>query len=358
MAEKRLGTVDTRAVRFPGTETIRTALLLASRAPSVHNSQPWRWRVREPVLELFADRDMQLPTIDPDGRGLTLSCGAALNHCVVALAALGWQAKVHRLPDPSDRDHLASIEMCPREAEQVDVALAAAIPRRRTDRRYYSDWPVSVADIALMGARAARAGVMLRQVDALDKLNTVVTQAVFEHANDYAYLSELTTWSGRYGSVAGVPAHSVPASDPNAPIPGRLFADPALGQPTGASATDDRAVILALGTEADDQLAQLRAGEATSVVLLTATVLGLASCPVTEPLEIAETRATVRRDVFGTSGHPHMLLRVGWAPINADPLPSTPRRFLDDTVEWMASDDRRGDGSVEHGDCEIEKAYV
>lgn len=350
--------MDTRAVRFPDTETIRTALLLASRAPSVHNSQPWRWRVRESVLELFADPSMRLPTVDPDGRGLTLSCGAALNHCVVALSALGWQAKVHRLPDPSDRDHLASIEMCPREAEQVDVALAAAIPRRRTDRRYYSDWPVPVADIALMGARAARAGVMLRQVDALDGLNAVVARAVFEHAGDYAYLNELTKWSGRYGSVAGVPAHSVPASDPNAPIPGRLFAGPVLDQPTGASGTDDRAVMLALGTEADDRLAQLRAGEVTSVVLLTATVLGLASCPVTEPLEIAETRATVRRDVFGTSGCPQMLLRVGWAPINADPLSSTPRRFLDDIVDWMASGEKGGDGSVERDGCEIGKAYA
>ena len=79
------------------------------------------------------------------------------------------------------------------------------------------------------------------------------------------------------------------------------------------------------------------------MVLLTATAAGLASCPVTEPLEIAETRRAVRRDVFGTSGYPQMLLRVGWAPINADPLPSTPRRFLDDTVEWVIAGDCRGD---------------
>ncbi|MGB3475170.1 MAG: nitroreductase family protein, partial [Mycobacterium sp.] len=139
-------------------------------------------------------------------------------------------------------------------------------------------------------------------------------------------------------SVAGVPAHSVPASDAGAAIPGRFFAGPVLAQPPGAVPTEDRAVMLALGTETDDRLAQLRAGEATSVVLLTATALGLASCPVTEPLEIAETRAAVRRDVFGTSGYPQMLLRVGWAPINADPLPATPRRVLNDTVRWLVAD--------------------
>ncbi|HET9876484.1 MAG TPA: NAD(P)H nitroreductase, partial [Mycobacterium sp.] len=132
-----------RDVGFPDTETIRTALLLASRAPSVHNSQPWRWRVYESALELFAEPSLQLRSVDPDGRGLILSSGAALNHCVVALAALGWQSRVRRLPDPSDANHLATIEVCRREAEQVDVTLAAAIPRRRTDRRHYSRWPVS-----------------------------------------------------------------------------------------------------------------------------------------------------------------------------------------------------------------------
>ncbi len=336
-------TVSMQNVCFPDPETIRTALRLASRAPSVHNTQPWRWRVGESTLDLFADPALQLANADPDGRGLILSCGAALHHGVAALAALGWQSKIHRLPDSTDANHLASIEVYPREPEQVDIMLAAAIPRRRTDRRHYSSWPVPTADVALMGARAARAGVMLRQVDALDKLNEIVARAVFQHATDYDYLSELTTWSGRHGSIAGVPADSTPPSDAAAPLPARLFADPALAQPPDVSATDDRAVILALGTETDDRLARLRAGEATSVVLLTATSLGLASCPVTEPLELPETRDVVRADVFGVGGFPQMLIRAGWASINADPLPSTPRRHLDDTVDWMTTAAARAD---------------
>ena len=110
--------------------------------------------------------------------------------------------------------------------------------------------------------------------------------------------------------------------------------------PAGSSPADDNAVVLALGTRSDDRLAQLRAGEATSVVLLTATSTGLASCPVTEPLEVGETREAVRTEIFAESSYPQMLLRVGWAPINADPLPSTPRRELADVVEWMGDRER------------------
>ena len=93
--------------------------------------------------------------------------------------------------------------------------------------------------------------------------------------------------------------------------------------------------MLALGTESDDDRPAPRR-EATSLVLLSATAMGLASCPVTEPLEIPETREAVRADVFGTSGHPQMLLRIGWAAVNADPLPATPRRPLSDIADWRA----------------------
>jgi nitroreductase len=321
--------------RFPDRRTIQAVLSLATRAPSIHNSQPWRWRVGGESLHLYADPGRHLPNTDPDSRDLLLSCGASLHHAVVALAALGWQAKITRLPDPLHPAHLAAIEVYRHPASALDIALAAATPRRRTDRRHYGWWPVPAADITLMGSRAARAGVMLRQVESLPKLRSIVAQAVWQHATDQDYLSELTAWSGRYASVSGVPARNTPPSDPTAPMPGRIFAGPALAQPPDTEAADDGAVVLALGTKDDSRLARLRAGEGTSLVLLTATALGLSSCPVTEPLEIAETREAVRSDIFGVSGYPQMLLRVGWAPVNADPLPSTPRRPLADVAAWL-----------------------
>jgi nitroreductase len=281
---------------------------------------------------LYANPALHLVHTDPDGRDMMVSCGATLNHCVVALTALGWQSKVHRFPNPTEPLHLASIEVQYYVPSEVDVGLAAAIPRRRTDRRYFSEWPVSHGDISLMGARAARMGVAMRRVEPSTDLRAALAQAVWQHVTDRGYLDELTVWSGRYASSAGVPARSVPDSNPRSPIPGRLFAGAALAQPSEASPDDDHGVLLALGTNDDDDLARLRAGEATSLVLLTATALGLASSPVTEPLEIGETREAIRADAFGAEVFPQMLVRVGWTPINADPLPSTPRRSLDEVV--------------------------
>ncbi|PRC61504.1 NAD(P)H nitroreductase, partial [Mycobacterium sp. ITM-2017-0098] len=79
------------------------------------------------------------------------------------------------------QDHLAALELRRYPAADLDVTLAAAIPRRRTDRRHYSAWPVPRGDIALMGARAARAGVTLRRVDDLAGLKRLVNEAAFRH---------------------------------------------------------------------------------------------------------------------------------------------------------------------------------
>lgn len=317
---------------FPDRATLDAALSLAIRAPSVHNVQPWRWKVGPASLHLYLDADRQLVHTDPDGRDSMVSCGATLNHCIVALAALGWHGKVRRFPNPTEPTHLASIELQPYVAGDVDIALAAAIPRRRTDRRYFSGWPVAHADVALIGMRVARTGIVMRRMSASTELRAALANAVWHHATDAEYLGELTMWSGRYSSVAGVPASNVPESNPNSPVPGRLFAGSGLAQPPDADAADDHGELLAFGTVDDDDLARLRAGEATSLAILTATSLGMASCPVSEVLEVGETRDAIRADAFDGAEYPQMLVRVGWPSVNADPLPATPRRPLGDVV--------------------------
>ena len=97
----------TRVVPVPA---LRLIVAGALRAPSVHNTQPWRWHATSRTLELHADRSRGLPATDPEGRNLVISCGAALHHAQVVARALGWATHVDRHPDPDDPDLLARLE--------------------------------------------------------------------------------------------------------------------------------------------------------------------------------------------------------------------------------------------------------
>ena len=114
---------------------IKNAVQLACRAPSLHNSQPWRWVADDSGLHLFADPSRIGHHTDSTGREVIISCGAVLDHLRVAAAAAGWHAATERIPKPNDRNHLATIEF--REMDFVSDAqraLAEAIRHRRTDR--------------------------------------------------------------------------------------------------------------------------------------------------------------------------------------------------------------------------------
>ena len=145
-------------------QTIRAAVELGSHAPSLHNSQPWRWRLDGRSLLLQADLRRWLPATDADGRDLVVSCGAVLHHTRVALAAAGVHAAVHRIPDPQRPDDLAALELAPRSPADGDVELAATILRRRTDRRRFSTWAVPESMQAALVQRASEQGALFRVI--------------------------------------------------------------------------------------------------------------------------------------------------------------------------------------------------
>jgi nitroreductase len=135
------------------------ALAVAVRAPSIHNTQPWSWRLTTDGLVLRADRTRQLEVADPDGHSL-VSCGAAAHLTEVSLRAIGWQVESTLLPDPSDPDALALFRVTGRDdPDDAAAAEVAAALRRRSDRRPFASSDVSPATTETLQAAASPTSV-------------------------------------------------------------------------------------------------------------------------------------------------------------------------------------------------------
>lgn len=282
------------AVMFPDAATIEGALDLASRAPSVQNSQPWQWRVSQRGVGLYADWSRQLGDDETSRRDVLLSCGAVLDHCVTALAAVGWRSRVRRFPDRDDGSNLAFIELVESPVLQANIELAAAIPRRRSDRRRYNTQSIPAGTLELFHIRAARCDVTMG----------VVPKIRWSRLGD-------GTVEIRYGASLG---------------------DEVTESQAGGGA------MLLLGTETDSDPARLRAGEALSQILLAATAAGLASCPLTEPLEDTRARLALACEVFDAEAYPQSLIRLGWAATDSEPLGPVERRSVAETTVWDMRD--------------------
>jgi hypothetical protein len=317
MTESRGGTV----------QALREAAERAQRAPSILNTQPWRWRIRGEVLSLYADRSRQVASVDPDGRLLTLSCGAVLHHARVALTASGHDTEVDRSPDPTDPDRLASLfVVATHESSTRDVQILRDIRHRRTDRRPFAAI-AAVPEPTITSLRRAgeeqHASLYRVRSGQLPFLAAAAEKAARAEDRMRDYQADLARWTHGRSKGEGVPAETVAAQVPRE-VPLRDFAperetllDPGWG--------DDRfADFLIITTPGDGPADWLVAGEATSAVWLRATRERLVVSAMSDVVEVAQARAMLRT-LLDSAQHPQLVLRVG-LDMQSTPTPESPRR--------------------------------
>jgi nitroreductase len=302
------------------------AVARAMLAPSVHNTQPWRFVLRPTGLEILADRTRQLPVLDPSGRQLLLSLGCAVFNARVSLAAGGFAIRVERLPDEAHPELVARITITRMDGSDcVDRELAsldAAIESRQTNRRAFIDNDVPADLLTMLVAMAAAEGAMLTPVTSSrdrHRLAQLWREADGQQLADPAYRAELRAWTSTDPSRRdGVPARTVPHVDVGSgdDVPMRDFDTDGTGWlPTETHSTEDQCLLM-LGTAAENPLAWLRAGEALEHVWLETTRAGYMASLFTQAIEIAPIRERLRADLQLPS-YPHVLLRIGRAAVTA-----------------------------------------
>jgi nitroreductase len=326
---------------------IATVVGTAARAPSVHNTQPWIFRIIDDLIELHADPDRLLAQIDPVGRELTISCGAALFGLRLGLRQLGWVPAVQPWPDPTQPWLAARVWPDGQTAmNRIEAELIAAVPHRHTHRGPFTPGAVSTRLLAALAVDAAAEGAELRylaQPDLVSELAGLVDLAAAAQEASPSVSAETRRWVRPLGSEArdGVPEQATAVgnepsaqrfrqrefgatADGEANVGSQSDASDITGEPPAATA-----VLVTDGDAADDWL---RAGQALNRLLLRAATRWVFASLQSQPMESPRYREQVR-DLLALPGQPQMLLQFG----RSNTALATPRRRQ---AEFRANENR------------------
>lgn len=316
------------------TRALRSAAEAAGAAPSIHNTQPWHWRIHDGVAELYAVPRRHLRFSDPERRMLLASCGAALHHACVSLAAEGMAFEVVTMPDPGQADHLATVSITGRiPVTPAAIRLVQTMAIRHTDRRPLLDEPLATAALTALRSAVTAYGVGF---DVLDRdqvieLAVVTGRAQSDEVVDDEVRAELYAWtSGRHPDGTGVPDSAIPDRPLQATVPSRDFGH--VGTLPVSSDHDAAASYAILYGVDDDERAWLDAGQALSALWLVATEWSVAVLPLSAAVEIPATRHGLRRILAGI-GYPYLAVRLGIADPDQPSTARTPRLAPTETVD-------------------------
>ncbi len=327
---------------------LRWAVAQAVRAPSTHNTQPWRFRIVGSTIELYADRSRALPVTDPEGRELTISCGAALFHLRVALRGFGLDADVERLPEPVNNDLLARVTVRagspPDEEERL---MGAAIGTRHTSRAPYLG--ITVPEDAVDRLRRAVEAedawfVPLAEEAQRVRLVALIMEADHEQWQSGAFRGEFARWMrandstatdgvfGYAGGLDNVESHL-------AAMAVRLIDRGAREAVRHKDIAEASPLLAVIGTEGDWALPWIRVGEALDRALLCAESESFCVAYLNQPIEVPELRTHVG-ELTGGAGFPQLILRIGYGTAGAP----TPRRPVTEVLDSDPNQAAKSDG--------------
>ncbi|HWD77384.1 MAG TPA: nitroreductase family protein [Kribbella sp.] len=298
-------------------DEVGIVLSAAVHAPSMHNTQPWRFEVQGPAIDVLLDEERLLPLEDRSGRAAHVGVGAAVFNIQVAAAILGHESRIAVQPDPTRTEVTARVFLADRSTPVPGLSdLYGVISQRHTYRGPLLDRQIHPSVRRELNAAAQAEGAELHWLAASNDLAALLAQTDAEDLHDEARTDERHNWIGGDRRRDGMPENAL------GPQPARpaFVRDLSAGfGSTGRSQAvfETEPNIAVLATAAEDTGAWVQAGLAMQHLLLVATSYGLTASFLDQLLERPAPRAQVR-DLIGGHDWPQLVIRIGYPAQSGD----------------------------------------
>ena len=306
----------------------------AVKAPSGHNTQPWKFRQNESAVEIHPNFDRRLPVVDPDDRELFVSLGCAVENLCLAAQTKGYKSAV------SVGDTGVVTVSLMEKADIKTNPLFNQIDARQTNRSVYSGEEIALDALKRLQAIRSEDGVSVhyyaRQTKQFNDIEQYVLRGNTHQMQNEAFKAELKSWMRFNKKHQDQTLDGLSYAVFGAPNVPRWMAEPIMAMAINAKAQNkaDRKKIesashLVLFTTANNTPNEwVGLGRTLQRFLLTATELEIVHSYLNQPNEEAEIATEMVRILGLTREYPTILLRIGYGKQQA----YSKRRPVEDVI--------------------------
>lgn len=303
----------------------------ASKAPSGHNTQPWKFCISEDSIAIIPNLEVSLPVVDSDNRELFISLGCALENLSIAANHFGYEIKVITRNTESITANFS------KNLNTTRDQLFYQIDKRQTNRSVYNGVTVSDKVLEQFKALHKESHIQIYLIEAKSPLADLLSEYIMKgneiQMDDQAFRDELLAWmrfnkkqlratqDGLSYQVFGNPALPKAIARPIV----SLFLKPNKQNKSDKKRVASSSHLVVCTTRHNSVEEWIDLGRTLQRFLLKATELGIAYAFMNQPCEV-ETLASKLKEVLPfNKEYPTLILRIGYA----QSVPYSPRKEIE-----------------------------
>ena len=303
----------------------------ASKAPSGHNTQPWKFHITDGTITVLPNLEVALPVVDRSNRELFISLGCAVENLCIAASYFGYTTHIIE----------CSIEVIilelTKNALTIEDSLFHQIEKRQTNRNIYNGNKISDGILQQLQSIPKENGIQFYFTEINTPFANTITQYIMKgneiQMADIAFKNELLSWM-RFNKKQVEATHNGLSYlvFGNPPLP-RILARPIVSlflKPNAQNKSDRKKIdssshFVVCATQRDTIEEWINLGRTLQRFLLKVTEIGISYAFLNQPCEVAALAFDLREKLPVNKEHPTLIMRIGYAK----QIPYSPRKKIE-----------------------------
>lgn len=303
----------------------------ASKAPSGHNTQPWKFHITDSTITVLPNLDVALPVVDRNNRELFISLGCAVENLCIAASYFGYTTHI------IERSIEAIILELTKNDLTIEDSLFHQIEKRQTNRNIYNGNKISDGILQQLQSIPKENGIQFYFTEINTPFANTITQYIMKgneiQMADIAFKNELLSWM-RFNKKQVEATHNGLSYlvFGNPPLP-RILARPIVSlflKPNAQNKSDRKKIdssshFVVCTTKQDTIEEWINLGRTLQRFLLKVTEIGISYAFLNQPCEVAALAFDLREKLPVNKEHPTLIMRIGYAK----QIPYSPRKKIE-----------------------------